>query len=229
VTSSSIPFCGCGTALVAAQKLDCRWIGIDVTHLAIVVMRARLRDSFGLEHMPVKGQPTTVEGARMLAQESLDQRYEFQYWALSLIDAQPKGGKRKKGADAGIDGMITFTSGPKGEVSEIIAEVKSGHVDVSQIRSLKGAMEREKAPLGLFLTLEEPSKPMLKEAAEAGVFRTSGPFDDDEHARDYPRLQILTIAELLEGKRPQLPLLVMPTYQQAEKVKASPGQIEAFG
>lgn len=224
------PFCGCGTAVIAAQKLGRRWVGIDVTHLAIAVMRARLRDSFPkLGHVKVIGQPTEVEGARMLAQESLDGRYEFQYWALSLVDAQPAGGQKKKGADSGIDGVISFTSGPRGEVSRVLVEVKSGHVDVSQIRSLKGAMEREKAPLGLFLTLEEPSAPMLKEAAEAGIFRTSGVFDDDEHAKDYPHVQILTVRELLDGKRPALPLLVMPTYQQAEVVKESPGQIEAFG
>jgi site-specific DNA-methyltransferase (adenine-specific) len=219
------PFCGCGTALIAAQKLGRQWVGIDVTHLAIAVMRARLRDSFpSLGHVKVIGQPTEVEGARMLARQSLDDRYEFQYWALSLVDAQPVGGVRKKGADSGIDGKITFTSGPRGEVSEVLVEVKSGHVDVGQVRGLKGAMEREGAPLGLFITLEEPSGPMVHEAATAGVYRTSGPFDDDAHARDYPRVQILTVGELLRGRKPQLPLLVMPTYQQAEVVREAPGQ-----
>jgi len=102
------PFCGCGTALIAAQKLDRNWIGIDITHLSIAVMRARLRDSFpALGEIKVIGLPTEVEGARMLAAQSLDGRYEFQYWALALVDAQPV--ERKKGADAGIDGRITFT------------------------------------------------------------------------------------------------------------------------
>ena len=102
------PFCGCGTALVAAQKLDRRWIGIDITYLAIAVMRARLKDAFGLEEVPVVGQPTEVEGARQLAR-SPEGRYQFQWWALGLVDARPVGGMEKKGADQGIDGKITFT------------------------------------------------------------------------------------------------------------------------
>jgi site-specific DNA-methyltransferase (adenine-specific) len=81
------PFCGCGTALVAAQKLGRQWVGIDVTYLAIAVMRARLKDSFGLEEVPVVGQPTEVEGARQLAQ-SPEGRYQFQWWALGLVDAK---------------------------------------------------------------------------------------------------------------------------------------------
>jgi hypothetical protein len=112
---------------------------------------------------------------------------------------------------------------------EVLVSAKSGAVNVAQVRDLKGTMERESAPLGLFITLEEPSRPMLEEAATAGVFRTSGVFDDESRARDYPRVQILTIRELLDGKRPQLPLLVMPTYQQAERVQESPGQLGAFG
>lgn len=216
------PFCGCGTALIAAQKLGRKWVGIDITHLSIAVMRARLHDSFpGMSTVKVIGQPTEVEGARMLAQQSLDGRYEFQYWALSLVNAQPSG-QRKKGADSGIDGKVTF-SDVGGVVRDVLVEVKSGHVDVSQIRSLKGAMEREQAPLGLFLTLEEPSEPMKVEAATAGFWHS------ELAGRDYPRVQILTIKELLDGKRPQLPLLVMPTYQQAEKVQQSPGQQALFG
>jgi DNA modification methylase len=217
------PFCGCGTAVVAAQKLGRQWIGIDVTHLAIAVMRARLRDSFGLEKVEVIGQPTEVEGARMLAQASLDGRYEFQYWALSLVDAQPVGGQKKKGADHGIDGVITFSEAG-GKVRRVLVEVKSGHVDASQIRSLKGAMEREDAPLGLFLTLEEPSAPMRKEAAEAGIYHS------ELSGKDFPRVQILTIRELLEGKRPRLPVLVLSSYEKAERVREAPGQERlAFG
>jgi hypothetical protein len=181
-------------------------------------MRARLRDSFpALSHVPVIGQPTEVEGARMLAQQSLDGRYEFQYWALSLVDAQPVGGQKKKGADAGIDGVIHFTD-VGGAAGRVLVSVKSGHVNVSQVRDLKGTMEREGAPLGLFLTLDEPSEPMRVEAA------TSGLFHSELAGRDYPRVQILTIRELLQGTRPALPLLVLPTYQQAERVRAAPGQ-----
>lgn len=217
------PFCGCGTALVAAQKLDRGWVGIDVTHLSIAVMRARLRDSFpALGEVKVIGSPTEVEGARMLAAQSRDGRYEFQYWALSLVDAQPSG-QKKKGADSGIDGRITFTDAG-GQVRLVLVSVKSGAVKVGDVRDLVGTMQREGARLGLFLTLEEPSKPMLVEAASAGTFHS------ELAKRDYPTVQIVTIRELLDGRRPQLPLLVLPTYQQAEKVEPeSPGQEKLFG
>jgi len=206
------PFCGCGTALVAAQKLGRKWIGIDVTYLSIAVMKARLKDSFGLEDVPVVGQPTEVEGARGLA-EGPDGRYQFQWWALGLVDAQPVGGQKKKGADAGIDGVIGFTDAG-GKRDRVIVSVKSGHVSAPMIRDLKGTLEREKAALALFVTLEEPSKPMKQEAAEAGFWHS------EVWNRDYPRIQIISIRELLEdGKHPDLPAFVHQPYQRAEKVQ----------
>jgi site-specific DNA-methyltransferase (adenine-specific) len=205
------PFCGCGTALVAGQKLARRWIGIDITYLAIAVMRARLKDSFGLLNVPVINQPTEVEGARQMAQ-SPEGRYQFQWWALSLVDATPLGGVEKKGADRGVDGLVTFT-GKDGHLETVLVSVKSGHVNSAQIRDLKGTMDRESAAIGLFLTLEEPTKEMHLEADTAGLYRS------ELWNRDYPRIQILTIKELLEdGKKPALPPFVMPTYQQAERI-----------
>ena len=157
----------------------------------------------------------------MLAAQSLDGRYEFQYWALALVDAQPV--ERKKGADAGIDGRITFTD-VGGRVRNVLVSVKSGHVNAAQVRDLIGTMQREDAPLGLFITLEEPSKPMVVEAASAGVFYS------ELSRREYPKVQILTIAELLDGRRPSLPLLVLPTYEQAQRVERKAAeQSELFG
>jgi site-specific DNA-methyltransferase (adenine-specific) len=218
------PFCGCGTALIAAQSLDRKWIGIDITYLSIAVMKARLKDSFGIE-VPVVGQPTEVEGARQLAQGD-DGRYQFQWWALNLIDARPLGGNEKKGADRGIDGRITFTVGAKGEMGQALVSVKSGGVNSSMIRDLKGTIEREAAEIGLFITLEEPSKPMLLEASTAGVY--TSPIS----GKDYPKIQILSIRQLLEEHtKPMLPLLLMPTYQQAERIPAKQAaeQKELFG
>ena len=217
------PFCGCGTALVAAQKLDRRWIGIDVTYLAIAVMRARLKDSFGLADVPVIGQPTEVEGARQLAQ-SPEGRYQFQWWALALVDATPLGGVEKKGADRGIDGIISFTD-QHAKVETVLVSVKSGAVNAAMVRDLRGTLDREHAAIGLFVTLEEPSAPMRQEANTAGVYHS------ELWNRDYPRLQLLTIRELLEGKRPQLPPFVLPTYQRAERVPAKKAaeQAEMFG
>ena len=209
------PFCGCGTALVAAQKLDRKWIGIDVTYLSIAVMRARLKDTFGLADVEVIGQPTEVEGARQLAQ-SPEGRYQFQWWALGLIDAQPVGGVERKGADRGIDGRITFTGQDK-KLESVLVSVKSGHVNSGQVRDLKGTLEREKAAMGIFVTLEEPTREMRLEATTAGVYRV--------WERDYPKIQIVSIRELLEeGRRPALPPLVLPTFQQAERVKERSGQ-----
>ena len=220
------PFCGCGTALVAAQKLDRQWIGIDVTYLSIAVMKARLKDSFGLVDVDVIGQPTEVDGARaMLVGTGLEGQYQFQWWALDLIGAQPQGGAQKKGADKGIDGVISFSTGPRGEMGRALVSVKSGSVNSSQIRDLKGVLDREKAEIGLFVTLEEPSGPMKLEATTAGVYHS------ELSGRDYPRIQILTIRELLEEhSRPNLPVLVLPAYQQAERVeKKAAEQGELFG
>jgi site-specific DNA-methyltransferase (adenine-specific) len=218
------PFCGCGTALIAAESTQRKWIGIDITYLSIAVMKARLKDSFGIE-VPVIGQPTEVEGARQLA-ISNDGRYQFQWWALNLIDARPLGGTEKKGADRGIDGRITFTVGGKGEMGQALVSVKSGGVNSSMIRDLKGTIEREGAEIGLFITLEEPSKPMLLEASTAGVY--TSPIS----GKDYARIQILSIRQLLEEHaKPMLPLLLMPTYQQAERIptKQAAEQKELFG
>ena len=218
------PFCGCGTALVAAQKLGRQWIGVDITYLSVAVMRARMKDSFDLD-VPVVGQPTEVEGARALARGD-DGRYQFQWWALNQINAQPLGGTEKKGADRGIDGRVTFTVGPKGEMGQALVSVKSGKVNSGMVRDLKGTIEREKAEIGLFVTLEEPSREMELEATTAGLY--TSPID----GRDYPRIQILTIRELLEEhKKPMLPLLILSPYQQAERIptKKAAEQQEMFG
>jgi DNA modification methylase len=220
------PFCGCGTATVAAQKLGRQWIGIDITYLAIAVMRQRLRDSFPeLGEIEVVNRPTEVAGARaMLADGSLEHRYQFQWWALDLVGATPQGSIQKKGADKGVDGLITFT-GAGGKLETCIVSVKSGGVGSAMIDELKGAMEGHGAAMGLFLTLEEPTAPMKAAAAQAGYYHS------ELSGKDYPRVQILTIRELLdEGRKPQLPLLILPTYQRAERVQAKAAeQAEMFG
>lgn len=188
------PFCGCGTAIHAAQKLDRQWIGIDVTHLAISLIERRLRDAFAGIAFDVHGTPQDIDGARDLAQRD---KYQFQWWAISLIEAQPFGGK-KKGADGGIDGLIYFRSDAK-TTERAIVSVKGGGVSVPMVRDLKGVLDREKAPIGVFLTLEPPTRPMEKEAASAG-FYTLG-------ERQYPRLQIITVEQALHGAKPAIPLI----------------------
>jgi site-specific DNA-methyltransferase (adenine-specific) len=188
------PFCGCGTAIHSAQKLGRHWVGIDVTHLAISLIERRLKDAFPGIAFEVHGTPSDIEGARDLA---LRDKYQFQWWAVSLIEAQPYGGK-KKGADGGIDGLIYFRSDAK-TTERAIVSVKGGGVSVPMVRDLKGVLDREKAPIGVFLTLEPPTRPMQKEAASAG-FYTLG-------ERQYPRLQIITIEQALRGAKPAIPLI----------------------
>jgi len=189
------PFCGCGTAIHAAQKLERNWIGIDITHLAINLIKNRLFDAFRI--VPeIVGEPKDLEGARQLA---LQDRYQFQWWALSLIEARPFNDEKKKGADRGIDGIIYNPVKGSEKVYKGIVQVKSGHVDVKHIRDLIGTMEREKADYGIYLTLEEPTGPMNKEAIEAGHFK-------DVFGQDIPKIQIFTIEELLNGKKPIYPV-----------------------
>jgi site-specific DNA-methyltransferase (adenine-specific) len=201
------PFCGCGTALDAAEGLGRRWIGIDITWHAMAVMKARLRTRFGI-HAQVEGAPTEVEGARQLSMQKPDGRDQFEAWALTLVGAIPHGGPQKKGADQGADGLITF-SGRDGALESAIVSVKSGHVEAGDIQKLKGAMQRHGGSMGLFVTLEKPSRPMKQEAA------TSGLYHSDVSDKDYQRVQILSIQDLIEdGREPDLPPLLATEYRE---------------
>ena len=216
------PFCGCGTATVASERLNRRWIGIDITHLAVTLMRHRLYDTFKGELKPYEiiGQPQDVESAQALALESEhDGRYQFEWWALGLVDARPAQ-ERKKGADSGVDGYVNFFDDNSGKAKRVVAQVKSGRVNRGQIATLKGDMEREKAEIGLFITLQEPTRPMLAEATSAG-FYTPEHFPDSQ----YPRVQILTIEELLNGKRAEYPRLAPEaTFRRAPRRRSSGAQ-----
>ena len=191
------PFCGCGTAVHAAQKLGRQWVGIDVTHLAISLIEKRLRDAFPGIGFTVEGTPKDLASAQDLARRD---KYQFQWWAVSMVDAMPHGGK-KKGADGGIDGVIYFK--PDGKRTEkAIVSVKGGaNVGVQMIRDLHSAMERERAPIGVFITAAMPTGVMEKEAAAVGRFTA------EQTGRSYARLQIITLAELFQGKRPDIPLV----------------------
>jgi site-specific DNA-methyltransferase (adenine-specific) len=192
------PFCGCGTALVVAQRLNRRWVGIDITHLAISTMKWRLEKIFPGIQYKVVGEPKDLAGAKELANQN---KYQFQWWAVSLVGGQPYGDK-KKGADTGIDGYLYFMD-EKNKVKKAIIQVKAGNVTVSQIRDLIGVVQREKAEMGVFLCLESATKPMQTEADSQGFYHS--PLD-----KDYPRIQILTIEQLLEGKKPDIPPWIAP-------------------
>lgn len=223
------PFCGCGTAVAVAERLRRRWIGIDITHLAITLMKNRLRDSFGSDLSPfnVIGVPADVASARALAEQS---KYEFEHWALSLVDARPAG-EKKRGADAGIDGYVYFVDGEPISLRKIVVSVKGGAVGVAQVRDLRGVMEREQAPIGAFITLEPPTQPMLKEAAVAGFH------ESEILGWQYPRIQILTIEQLFAGHTLQYPNLAKDawalraadgTFRRAKRQYKSEGEQQAL-
>lgn len=194
------PFCGCGTTVAAAEKLGRKWIGIDITHLAVTLQKSRLKEQFPDADFVVVGEPTTLDAARQLASED---RFQFQWWALGLVKARPYGSTDgrtgKKGADRGIDGVINFIDAGDTKPKRVIVQVKSGKVSSRDIRDLRGTLDREKAAIGLFLSLDNPTSDMITEAATAGFYDSPG------WGRVYPRLQILTLGDLLRGKGPDMP------------------------
>ena len=207
------PFCGCGTTIAAAQKLNRRWIGIDITHLAISLIRYRLGDSFGKDcRFEVIGEPTSLPDATALAKQD---PYQFQWWALGLVRARPT--DEKKGADRGIDGRLYFhDEGKGGKTKQIIFSVKAGKVTVSHIRDLVGVLTREKAEIGAFLSLEPPTSPMRREAASAGFYES--PWGK------HPRIQLLTIEDLLGGKSIDYPQATDVTFKKAQRVRPNPSE-----
>lgn len=184
------PFCGCGTAVHAAHALARKWIGIDVTHLAISLIEKRLKDAYGAEcKFEVHGTPKDFASAKDLATRD---KYQFQWWAVSLVEAQPQGGK-KKGADGGVDGLKWFHDIDKEGARKIIVSVKGGTLKADDVRALNHVREREKAEIGLLVSLQKPTKGMIADAAAAGFY-------ESPNGKKYPRIQLLTIEALLDGK-----------------------------
>lgn len=189
------PFCGCGTAVIAAQGMERQWIGIDITHLAIGLIKHRLEGAFpGISGYEVLGEPVSLPDAEQLAEED---RYQFEAWALGLVGARIN--EKKKGADKGIDGRLFFhDERDPSATKQIVLSVKSGKIPPNHVREVRGVIDREDAAIGVLLTLQNPTKPMQREAADAGFYNSPW-------GSKHPRLQILTIAELLNGKRIDYP------------------------
>ena len=227
------PFCGCGTTIHAAQKLERQWIGINITYLAINLIKRRLKDAFGEEiEFEEKGQPTDFGGATQLAEND---KFQCQHWALSLIGARPLKEGDGKGADRGVDGLLYFYETERKDLinrikedapamrnepvhrEKIIVQVKGGGVNRGDVATLLGDVENQKAAGGVLMTLEKPSKPMREEASDACRY-TSKLW----HDKDYPRLQILTVEGLLNGTEgidapPQLNPFAMAARESARE------------
>jgi site-specific DNA-methyltransferase (adenine-specific) len=241
------PFCGCGTTIAAAQALGRPWIGIDITHLAITLIKQRLKDSFGIEQVirvtpsgkgetakvgeaaakygeaakrpfHVVGEPTSEPDAAALAASD---PYQFQWWALGLVGARPV--EQKKGADKGIDGRIVFQSDKPGTFESVILSVKAGKTGAAHVRDLKGVLEREKAAIGVLISMQEATAPMKMEAVTAGFYESA------LWGQKYPKIQLFTVAELLAGKKVEMPPIrqVGATFKKAPKaIEKQSGQSE---
>jgi hypothetical protein len=243
------PFCGCGTTIAASQALGRHWIGIDITHLAITLIKQRLIDSFGIEDTSfaapttkskvlktaaepqteygdvkkrafcVVGEPTSVPDAEALAASD---PYQFQWWALGLVGARPV--EQKKGADKGIDGRIIFQGDKQGSFENIILSVKAGKTGSAHIRDLKGVLEREKAAIGVLISMQEPTSAMKTEAITAGFYESAS------WNRKYPKIQLLTVEELLDGKKIEMPPIkqLSVTFKAAPKAKNKKSEQHEF-
>ncbi len=187
------PFCGCGTAVVAAEKLGRKWIGIDITYYAIGLVKKRLEDQYPGIKYDETGVPRSVEDSAHLAKTK---PFQFESWAVSLIGAQPF--KSSGGGDTGIDGLLFFKD-YEGNHHRIIVEVKGGGYQPKDIRNLKQVMDRDNAPLGVLIALQEPTKGMRSIAAEFGFWKLPG------GQAEYPVLQIMTIQDYFDDKKPHLP------------------------
>jgi site-specific DNA-methyltransferase (adenine-specific) len=230
------PFCGCGTTIHAAEKLNRQWIGIDITHLAISLIEKRLRDAFSDKYLDniqdlkrkktdffeVEGTPKTLDSAQDLFNRD---PYQFQWWAISLVNAQPYQGKKRKGADSGIDGIIYFDDFDSGKseavIKKIIVSVKGGkNINAAMIRDLRGTMEANKAVMGFFITLTPPTKPMEQEAVKSGFYLAG-------NGKEYPVIQIFSIEGLINGNEyPKYYDLSLgkSTFKQAQKEEYTNGE-----
>ena len=203
------PFCGCGTTIAAAQQLNRCWVGIDITSLATTLIKHRLLDAYG-DQVPntyeVIGEPVSLPDACTLAAAD---PYQFQWWALGLIGARPV--EQKKGADKGIDGRLFFhDEGPGGKTKQIVVSVKAGKLHAPYVRDLRGVMDREQSEMGVLVSLEPPTAKMRTEAASAGFYESAW--------GKHPRLQIVTVGELLDGRKLDAP----PPRQTSVTFKRAP-------
>ncbi|MBA7710529.1 hypothetical protein ES703_119472 [subsurface metagenome] len=210
------PFCGCGTTIDGAQKLGRRWLGIDVTWLAIDLVEKRLKATYGSKitsTFEVLGKPYDVASAQNLANRS---KKEFEIWAIkSLVSAGPRD------HDGGVDGIFGFVEKDK-KPRVIVVQVKGGDVlNPGMVRDLIGTVKKEGAAIGLLVTLKEPTKGMIKLAVH------SEPYKSELWKRDFPSIQIRTVAELLAGKGFDLPPTLNP-FKSAQLTKENALQIQGL-
>ena len=215
------PFCGCGTAVSVAEEMGRKWIGIDIAFVAISLIKQRLAKAFGreLSEYVVEGMPKTLADAKAMAASEPDGRFQFQWWAVDQLSARPQ--ERKKGADSGVDGLIFFHDDNSGSPKKILIQVKSGKVGRRDIATLRGDMEAQKAVIGVFVTLSEPTKPMEDEAFNAGRY-----IPVEFKSTPVPAIQIITAQEILDGRGVEYHALQRATFEDAPSKPSKTKPIE---
>ena len=214
-------YCGCGTTIAVAERLERNWIGIDITYQSISLMLKRLEDSFGknvLDKIELNGIPKDLESAKALATKPDDRtRKEFEKWAVLTYSNNRAVINDKKGADKGID-AIAYFQGDKDNREKIVFQVKSGNVKSGDIRDLQGTMTLQGAALGIFITLKPPSKDMIQTAKSAGIYR--GRY----MSQSVDKIEIVTVQEILEQKKRLDVILTFEVLKAAEKQRETQGQ-----
>jgi len=214
------PFCGCGTTVAVAERLNRNWVGIDISMQSVNVIRERMINHFPGINVNIDGIPMDYESAAALAEKD---KFAFQDWAITLVGANPPSGVSKKGADRGIDGIILFRekvdySNPK--LRKIIVQVKGGGTNRGDVARLKGDLDREDAPMGILITLKDATAEMKREAALSGEYQYT-------QATSFPRIQLLSVREWFEGKELKLPADTVNPFKRAEAKKGKDiGQLE---
>jgi site-specific DNA-methyltransferase (adenine-specific) len=217
-------YCGCGTTVAVCQRLNRQWIGIDITYQSISLILKRLEDSFGqgvLGQIKLNGIPQDIESAIALANKADDRtRKEFEKWAILTYTNNRAVINTKKGSDQGIDGVVYF-QGDKNDPEKIIFQVKSGKVKSGDIRDLIGTMTLENASMAIFITLENPTKDMLKTAKSAGFYRSQ------YMTQSCDKIQIVTVKDIIENQARLNIRLSYEVVKSAEKQQQVKGnQIE---
>ncbi|MCH7982809.1 MAG: restriction endonuclease [Chloroflexi bacterium] len=212
------PFCGCGTAVVAAHRLGRKWIGIDITYLAVDLMQNRLKTTFPGDFkkgVQIDGEPADEAAALALAEKD---KYQFQFWSVAKLGGTSRGGQNKKGADQGVDGVIGFPevdpekSGKAAhDFKQVIISVKGGNTGPSHVRDLIGTVKNESAAIGVLVTIKEPTRGMIDAAASAGVYQSNFT------KKSYPKIQIITAGDIVHGK-----MVEMPPIESLSQYKAAP-------